>query len=391
MNSHLESICLPNRFHLGNLTKKTLAEFRKKEQKKRRNPRSFFTKKIFLPAHLSFKNQKKWFLLPKHEVEEDVWEVMDRGCPTFLFAHTLLNQFKEESKKKVFCKNSTFEIQCHTPLPPFLGAHGFPSFLRDFRSSLKKNARVRVAMRKLLLKWLGFKKMKPANREDICTIEVPTRPVYVADWAHRTYYVFDVNTILRDITERLLLSDIFFVMPSYPRNPYTNTAFTLAQLLSIKAQLRNYGRTNWLFEAFCASSFCLVTLKKKYELPLKYSALNRYFHNISDANYIATMIDFIENEHIEHNIPFKKPLYLWALEHYAMSDIMIKWRRLCYRYYEMIFLYPDINQLNALHDSEIGTQTSQLCKCRMDIILAKVRWMKKEDFRTDTSSSDSSL
>jgi len=365
----------PPTFHPGHLTKKALAALAAKKPKPKTLKPKWAAPYVELPSYLIFKNQKRWFLLPEAHVQPDVWVAINRGCPCFSSANKMLREFQDPKKK--FYKNSTFDSTVAVAAPPFLGTHSSPVFLKNFRMALKRNIQLRARMRALLLKWLATRKMRAANTEDIYTLEFPKKPVFVASWANRVYYVFDVNTILRDITEKLLLCDSMFVVPVYPRNPYTNDAFTLPQLLSIRAQLRAYGRTNWAFEAFAASRWCLVAFKRKYEIPLKYSALNRLFQDITKDDYIGTLFQFIQDEHSEHDLPCNRQLYSWALQHYARSPIIMKWRKLCYRYYEIMFIHTDIDQVNDAHDAEIGPATRLLCRQNGDIIRARMKWLAK--------------
>jgi hypothetical protein len=185
---------------------------------------------------------------------------------------------------------------------------------------------------------------KQINTEDIVTMEVPKKPVYVINYTERCTYVYEAETMRRSINTKLLMSDWMFETPQYPVNPLSNEPFTTGQLLSIYNQMKEYGSFSWIFDRFKACTFNLKLFKLRFKQQLKIEAIESHFKN-EHVNSKETIFDFFETNAIiqgisDNNIEKFKTFYTL----YPNSINNIKLKPLVMRYYIAV----ELNDLSTL-------------------------------------------
>lgn len=185
---------------------------------------------------------------------------------------------------------------------------------------------------------------KQINVEDIVTMEVPKKPVYVINYTERCTYVYEAETMRRSINTRLLMSDWMFESPQYPINPLSNEPFTTGQLLSIYNQMKAYGIFSWIFDRFKACEFNLKLFKLRFKQQLKLEAIESHFKN-EHGNSRETIFDLFEANAINYGVSdsgIEKFKTFYNL--YPNSSYNIKFKPLVMRYYVAI----ELNDLPTL-------------------------------------------
>ena len=199
--------------------------------------------------------------------------------------------------------------------------------------------KLRLAFIKLLHHW-RFKHLHIANTEDIVTMDPPKKPVYIVNWYTNTAHLFEASTLMRDITERLLHHDGVFEQSALPRNPFTNSPLTQAQMISVWNQISLSGvPTSTAFSAFRQARWNLQTFEAEYSSMLKLNALRNTMKTPGHYDYIDRMIDFIEYVYEEKSESCNLILYKNAVKYYNRHSIIRAWEKLCKLYYETTILY----------------------------------------------------
>jgi hypothetical protein len=194
---------------------------------------------------------------------------------------------------------------------------------------------------KLLHHW-RFKHLKIANTDDIVTMDPPKKPVYIVNWKSRTAHVFEASTLMRDITERLLHHDGVFEESAEPRNPFTNSPLTQAQMISLWNQISLYGiHTSTAFSAFRQARWNMQTFQTEYTAMLKLNALRKTMKNPDEYDYMDRMMDFIQYVYEAKSELCDVTLYKNAIRYKNGNSIVQGWQRLCTLYYESLILYTN--------------------------------------------------
>jgi hypothetical protein len=249
-------------------------------------------------------------------------------------------------------------------------SYGSQFMLKNLADAIHKNQFVRHQMMRLLAKWRRSR-LQEGNSVDLVTMEFPTTPIRLVDWTNRRSYVFEARSLYKDCIGRLLHSDLEFPDPKPPRNPYTNIPLTLGQLHDVTQALRRCGLSHWTLDALQKSSYDLNIFALNFDVPLKHDALRRTLSNPTEEDCVNLVFEFIEREHDNHDQPFNKGIYIWALREEANCDKMIKWRNLCRRYYTILIECRDLGSLNAKIQADISQQTEGLCGPPADLIVMR--------------------
>jgi hypothetical protein len=221
--------------------------------------------------------------------------------------------------------------------------------LKVLRSAIYKLRKIRRAFKYLLHHWLSSR-LSPANEEDLFTLEIPKKPVFIIDWPSRKRYVFESSTLMKDITERLLHHDSYFQEPQVPRNPFTNIPLTLSQTLSIWNQLRD-SRPSSVFTNFRAARFDMNRFSNEYSIPLQLHALRSAFKDVKNIDVQERIQDFIQYCYDQEAIDCYSTVYAHCLKHYSTNPLVVKWIQICKEYYEAHIVYASNPQkLKAIHD-----------------------------------------
>jgi hypothetical protein len=211
------------------------------------------------------------------------------------------------------------------------------------------NQDFRWKMKRLIHGW-RLKKFKIANTEDIMTGEAPKKPVYIYDWSQRAKYVLEAHTLYRDICERLFKADGLFTNTLFPRNMFTNTAFTVGQLHFITQDLRKYGYANWALQGLQACNYCLNIFARVYKQPMHLEVLKRCFANYTSNECSTLVLDFIEMEYDHHGYEcVLTDVLLWYIRKFPDCPLITAWRKLCFKYYKHAYMNNDINYNDIIH------------------------------------------
>jgi hypothetical protein len=202
------------------------------------------------------------------------------------------------------------------------------------RSSVCKIVRFRFLFRKFLHKW-RFSRIKMANTDDLVTSEPPKKPVYIVDWARRQAHVFEAQTLMKDITARLHHHDGLFEDPQPPRNPFTNTPFTLNQTISVWNSISEAGiAVSSPFTLFRKSRFSYVRFLDENSLYLRLNAHRKTFQEESSYDYKERMLDFIHLCYNAETLEYNAAAFSYILFNKPKNHVIQKWKHLCEKYYE---------------------------------------------------------
>lgn len=214
-------------------------------------------------------------------------------------------------------------------------------FLRLFK--------IKRMMQKICRLWLYRKSMKNiVNTEDVVTMEVPKKPVYVINIQRRCSYVYEASTLRKAINNRLLSCDYMFVTPLYPLNILSNEEFTYMQSVSIYNQLKAYGACSWALERFKVYGFNLKMFETKCSQQLKLSAIDNHFYSDNELlfetvyDYFTLMADFINMDEF-YITEFKYDF----LNSTRRSDYVKSWIKLTRRKY-VSQVTCDVNEIQAV-------------------------------------------
>jgi len=342
----------PPRFNIGVHVPRVRAAVR------RAPPQNYIPPQNITPINLF---AKPWLLIPAPEFHMEY--ILLRAGNTIV---EVMQCLCEELRKQM--KPTYLSFTHHTP-------ESRMKLMMDCINFAKKNQKMRVAFRALLLRWLS-KRIRPGNEEDLMTGEVPQKLVTLMAWSERREYAFEASTILRDMTERLLQHSYFFTKFSKPRNPYTNVELTQGQFFSIMKQLKAVGVTNWIVEALYNVKYDMEAFKKQYGMAVKVEIINRQFKNTNATETKDSIHDFIDDQHDDNGFRFNSSLYQWALANAQHLPRMKEWISLCKEYYMAI---ATISEKIPLGEKliQIKNATMRLCSVPRDLSLYRARMFKK--------------
>ena len=129
------------------------------------------------------------------------------------------------------------------------------------------------------------------NTEDVVTMEIPKKPVYIVNLNYGHSYVYEASSLRKTINGRLLNSDYMFVNVCEPLNLLSNEPFTYIQYISLYYQLKAYGMCSVNLELFKSCGFDLNRFEKRYSQHLKLSAIDNHFKNEEDLVF-ETVYDY---------------------------------------------------------------------------------------------------
>jgi hypothetical protein len=202
------------------------------------------------------------------------------------------------------------------------------------REYLTKMPFVFTKVNRFIRYWRAKRCMRNAkNTEDIATMEVPTQPVYIIDYANHCSYVFQALTIKKAMENRLLQSDWMFVDAAEPVNPFTNISLTRCQLYSVISQLQRYYHFSWILDRYKSTGFSIAYFTLYYQQMLKIEAIKNHFINEKDlAN--ETVIDFFNNYADDVDFPLDRRMRVYNLIRTNPDNSLTKqWYSLAREYY----------------------------------------------------------
>lgn len=319
---------------------------------------------------------KQWYLLPPDGraivIKSTRDALLQAGQTLTDVLHTVqqLRIYRTPFPESSFTRTFAHLLSKNNPFAPPSKEH-----IEAICEAIRLNMRFRVAMRTFLARWIAKKRLRPANDEDLVTLEPPKKPVHIIDWPGRRVYTFEARTIYKDCIERLLLHDELWENPSAPRNPYTNLPLTLGQVLGTVTQLRAHGYSHWTLDALYRCQYDLDTFKRKYADPLKYATIDAVFRDPNSEDCKQVLMDFLVQEFDEHEVLFQRTLYTWAMKHMNDSEHLVAWRKACKKSHELTVQYKDQDARNAQFAAQIDPVTAALT-CPNNVLIAARRiWL----------------
>jgi hypothetical protein len=334
-----------------------------KEEKKRNKLRRKLPKKRS-PINIADYNQS-WIIL-----KEAHWHIK-------LQIYSLKVKNNLQKMRSLSRKNSELYIHPNS----ILGDHFIQWYNRkqynnftEVNAALLKNQRLRQLFKTLLTKW-RTQRLRLANDNDPITLSKPVIPITIYSFELGIKYVYEAETLARDIHKKLLNNDGMFPNPVFPKNTLTNVEYTVAQLLSIWERCKKSGLTSWAFEAFRDVKFDIDKFLLHHNRILRVNAMRAVLNNPDDVDYIDTLFDFIMLHHDYHDIKPVEVTYKRFVKSYPDEPIIILWRNLCRKWYEASILIEDThekyNALEILYEKSIG-----LCN-RQSELLVRMRTLNR--------------
>ena len=268
-----------------------------------------------------------WFLLPHHLANGfEFWIAMLKGDTFLTKRKSLLDDIEK-------AKTPTSPIQDKFRDEYLVKAQHVMSFLYQ-------NQKLRWIFKKFFTK-LRLQRFPSLNDVDPITLERITQPIQFPSFAQRKTYSFEANPFVKYLHNKLTHNDGHIPDPLFPKNPFTNEAFSLSQLMSLIDQARKYSYTSWAIESFISCRYNLTSFSTIHSKPLRLNALRATMANVSSWDSIDTLYDFIKIQHAFHNALFHMNLYKWAVNHAAKEKRIESWRKLCVKWYEVDILIDD--------------------------------------------------
>jgi hypothetical protein len=224
---------------------------------------------------------------------------------------------------------------------------------------LNKNQRVRQLFKTLLTAW-RIQRLRLANENDPITLSKPEIPITIYCFELGIKYVYDAETLARDIDKKLLNNDGMFPNPLFPKNTLTNVEYTMPQLLSIWHKCKKAGLTSWTFEAFRVVKFDIDKFLLYHNRILRVNAMRSVLKNSNDIDYYDTVYDFIMLHHDHHSIDPEELTYKRFILSYPDDPIILLWRSLCRKWYEASILIEDTGEKYEAMD-KLYEKSKDLC------------------------------
>jgi hypothetical protein len=129
------------------------------------------------------------------------------------------------------------------------------------------------------------------------------------------------------------------------------------------------------------------TFKRKYEEALKYATIDAVFRDPDSEDCKEVLLEFMQQEFDEHELPFQKCLYLWAMEHMNDCAHLTAWRKACKLSHELNVQYSDAQVLNTQMGIQINPLTIPLCRNNNVLAAARHIWLSAQQAAQQSSSS----
>lgn len=233
------------------------------------------------------------------------------------------------------------------------------------KQAIFKTNNFRGVLRRFLRIW-RISRFQKVNDEDLFTCEVPKYPVHIIDWHSKSIWVFEAQSMMRDITNRLLHHDGCFEDPLPPRNPYTNLPLTTSQTISVWSQLMR-SSASFPFTAYRASRMNLTSFRYEHRIYLAIHALRKTFEDITFYETKEKILDFIEIAFDRQGIDMNINEYAFVLNHFPQSEQLHKWKHFCEKYHEIEIKYANFDTARIKAQDKIFVQAFPLLHKRHEI------------------------
>ena len=289
-------------------------------------------KKLIEPLNPSFMQillSKRWLILPS----------LHWGVERYIFLMNLhsivqiLRQIRKDSAA----------IKLQPPAPQLFSTPYdiTESLLKQARNIAIVNNNVRNRFKCLARRWKTCH-LKKANMEDLLTGEEPKQCIRLRDYKNRAEYVFEADTIHKDMYERLCHAYYIFPEPAAPRNPYTNELLTFPQFFSVMTQLYQVPgkKIHWALTGLYDCFYDLTLFQNRMASRLKHGLIQRIMSNPLNETGSEFLGDFIDDCFKDTTllssaevIDYRIGLYRWAVRNMPTHPQLCRWRAVCYRQY----------------------------------------------------------
>ena len=358
----LSNMDAPVVFHPGSVPRRTKQQKKAYEKEKKRRQYEEEMRK----------NRKR-----SSFVKYPVWRILPCRMDHAFFIDTLSGRSYFEKMKSLEDYGNTMHSKS-TLFPEFKPSAEIKDAIFEMKKVCKglmaENQILRWKFKRFLTSW-RIKRFKQINDTDFYTLSEISKPVKIYNFPTRCVYSFEATSILQDIHKKLLNHDGQIPHPLFPRNPYTNEAFTLPQLISIQKQCKKYEHAVWTLESFYKSKMSICSFSQIHRKALRLHALKSILFNVKEFEGIYLLLNFIESQHDEHEAAFNKPLYRWFLNTIPEEPKIQTWRSLCKEYYEEEILAEDDDERDLCF-SRIARKTGTLCAPPHDLVAKRNLFIK---------------
>lgn len=313
------------------------------------------------------RRNKEENVLSEYEIRMLSWRVIPNyACPS-IRSYFMVDTLEGDS---YLTKVAALEKYLEPSIPcPFLSEYRAPSsticidicvMFEESRELLHKNQKIRWILKRFITKW-RLKRHKVVNEYDVVTMSPIQKPVYIHSFKGNCKYVFEAESVVRDIHKKLVHNEGEFPSPIYPKNMLTNESLTKAQLSSVISQCRAHGKTTWAIESFLNLELNMAKFLTFNRKQLRVCALKSVLQDPKGCDYYEMLFDFIISQHEVNNKRADTELYSWALKNIPDEPILLKWRDICKKWYENDILIDDpFEKTYQFH--LVTTDTLPLCQ-----------------------------
>lgn len=350
------------RFALGTIKKETKQErkdrLRKEQIRKYKDAQRQKRRLQTVPNYPALFKKPRWRILPDHACNAL------GGWIDFLPSKTYLGKIMDVQRSLDKLKEP---VDC-----PFVFPVSKIDHKKDYIEKagkvlglLQQNQDMRWTFKKLLL-FARIRHMKKANDTDPITMEAFKQPIRLYSYSLRMIYTFEAEAFAKHFHKNLLHNDAQIPLPQFPKNPFTNEALTLHQLIGLYHQCKQGGHTFWTMEGLKTCGFSLSSFSTVHSKPLRLHALHTTVSNVTDWDAKDMLLDFMKTQHRVHKIPWQNTYYKWLLNKNPNHDHVNKWRTLCKKWYEIDILIDDAD---SREDAmiKIEDQAKVLCEIPEDL------------------------
>jgi len=211
--------------------------------------------------------------------------------------------------------------------------------IKKTREIIYRIRKIKGILQRFVHMW-RFKRLVVRNTDDIMTLEPIKQRIQIVDWEQRQIFQFEAQSLMKDITGRLLTHDGIYDSPQLPRNAFTNLHLTLPQMISVWSQLsRSSVISSWAFTAFRASRWNIDIFENEYAMPIRLHAYRQTFQSMKNADTQELLQEFARAAHIYHNVEYPEYRFITLINKNPDIQFLNKWRILALRHYELSIKY----------------------------------------------------
>lgn len=232
--------------------------------------------------------------------------------------------------------------------------------IKKTRAIIYRIRKIKGILQRFVHMW-RFKRLVIRNTDDIMTLEPIKQLIQIVDWEQRQIFQFEAQSLMKDITGRLLTHDGIYDSPQLPRNAFTNLHLTLPQMISVWSQLsRSTVSSSWAFTAFRASRWAIDTFENEYAMPIRLHAYRQTFQSMKNADTQDLLQEFARAAHVYHNVEYPEYRFMTMILKKPDIEFLHKWRSLALKHYELAIKYVNNSGRLIMETQRIMSQASKL-------------------------------